>query len=106
MSGGLHLLHIPEPATHLSDTLTGPNYDGGLFITPQMQQILDKPGFISVKMGGERLRNMFQKRKPFDFSPFPMTVHSNTQSSPLSFFCPYLHVFLQASAVYSSFFPP
>lgn len=27
-----------------------------------MKKILDKPGFISVKMGSERLRNMFQTR--------------------------------------------
>ena len=27
-----------------------------------MNQILDKPGFISIEMGSERLRNMFQMR--------------------------------------------
>ncbi|KAG9310831.1 ankyrin repeat-containing domain protein [Chiua virens] len=37
-------------------------HDGGLSITPQMKKILDKPGHINVKMGSEKLRDMFQKQ--------------------------------------------
>ncbi|KAH7920438.1 ankyrin [Leucogyrophana mollusca] len=33
---------------------------GGLVVTKQMHDILDQPGFISTRMGGERLRGMFQ----------------------------------------------
>ncbi|KAF9241299.1 ankyrin repeat-containing domain protein [Melanogaster broomeanus] len=38
----------------------GRSGDGGLAITPQMQRILDQPGFISMESGSERLRKMFQ----------------------------------------------
>ncbi|KAH0834204.1 ankyrin repeat-containing domain protein [Lanmaoa asiatica] len=50
--------------------------DGGLFITPQMKRILDKPGFIGINMGSERLRNMFQSQfaefDPNKLSPFAL----------------------------------
>ncbi|KIK93222.1 hypothetical protein PAXRUDRAFT_829189 [Paxillus rubicundulus Ve08.2h10] len=39
---------------------TGRTGDGGLAVTPQMQKILNQSGFISIKMGSEKLRRMFQ----------------------------------------------
>ncbi|KAF9219875.1 ankyrin [Gyrodon lividus] len=38
----------------------GRTEDGGLVVTPQMHKILDQSGFISAKMGGQKLREMFQ----------------------------------------------
>ncbi|KAF5378473.1 hypothetical protein D9615_007088 [Tricholomella constricta] len=35
------------------------NNDGGLTVTDEMKQILSQPGFISLAMGGQRLRNLY-----------------------------------------------
>jgi hypothetical protein len=45
-----------------------------------MKKILDKPGFISVKMGSERLRNMFQTRRYH----FPVSKCANQVPTPVS----------------------
>lgn len=47
-----------------------------------MKEILDKPGFISIKVGSEMLRNMFQKRERLlsfphdDFRLEPAIAHT------------------------------
>lgn len=50
---------------------------GGLKVTAEMEVILKQPGYISIKMGSEKLRTMFQtqfseldinKLSPFAFA--------------------------------------
>jgi hypothetical protein len=52
---------------------------GGLKVTAEMEAILKQPGHISIKMGSEKLRAMFQTR---EFLGFRLTVHSCHFSSP------------------------
>lgn len=35
---------------------------GGVVITPEMQRILDQPGYLKIDQGGQKLRNMYSDR--------------------------------------------
>ena len=39
--------------------------DGGLVVTKEMRDILATPGFIKLKDGGQRLRNLYVESTPF-----------------------------------------
>ncbi|KAG6877910.1 hypothetical protein C0993_002396 [Termitomyces sp. T159_Od127] len=46
--------------TRFTDSCSGPEvYDGGLVVTREMRKILEKPGFITLAKGGQRLRNLY-----------------------------------------------
>nr|GAT56407.1 predicted protein [Mycena chlorophos] len=54
-----------------------PDYSGGLRITRRMQGLIAKPGFLSVKEGGQQLRELYQESvnlDPSKLSPFVLDV--------------------------------
>ncbi|KAF8814880.1 ankyrin [Phlegmacium glaucopus] len=63
---------------HAFDSYSGKN-DGGLVVTQEMKDILAQPGFIKLKEGGQRLRNLYVNQsagfEAMKLSPFGLCCY-------------------------------